>query len=249
MQAAIVNRPSDPLTPGMRLIPGGVFLMGAEGWGAFEGPVREVFVGDFLMEDVPVTNAAFALFVQATGYRTCAEIRGGAAGYRQGRVQEIAGLCWRSYYIPGRDDHPVVLVSWKDAAAYAQWAGRRLPVEAEWEKAARGGLEQKLYPWGDAEPTTMHCHYGKETWDIPPTASVRSYLPNPFGLYDMAGNVWNWCADLFPYDADPSGAVSRIRRGGAFNVIQPFRLRCANRGAYHPEGFAINIGFRCVKSI
>lgn len=234
----------------MQHIPGGPFLMGAEGWGPYEGPVREVIVNDFLIDATPVTNLDFETFVNATQYRTTAEINGSAHGYLKGTMQEIEGLCWRSYNTIARADHPVVLVSWHDSEAYAQWAGKRLPTEAEWEKAARGGLQQMLYPWGAGVPAVSLCNFGRTVKAFPATVPVGSFPANGYGLHDMAGNVWNWCADEFTIPGNKNLEVtSRIRKGGAFNVIQPFRLRCANRGAYDQDKYAINIGFRCARSI
>lgn len=244
-------------TEGMRLIPSGKFLMGSEGWGQFESPIHEVFVDEFLMDETPVTNLQFAEFVKQSGYKTSAELKGFASGYENGEMREIKDLSWKTYFTDERKNHPVVLVSWNDANTFAKWAGKRLPTEAEWEKAARGTLESNLYSWGDNEPDNTLCNFGKETKDFPPTVEVKTFLPNAFGLYDMGGNVWNWCSDWFSesyYSEDnnnnPTGAapgISKVRRGASFNIIQTFRLRCANRGAYDPNNFAINIGFRCVQ--
>ena len=241
----------------MKLIPAGKFLIGSEGWGEFESPIHEVFIDDFLIDETSVTNLEFSKFVQETNYKTDAEIKGSAIGYENSEIKEILGLTWKTYFTEERENHPVVLVSWNDASNFAKWAGKRLPTEAEWEKAARGGLEQKLYPWGDNEPLNSTCNWGKQTINLPLTTSVKTFAPNDFGLYDMAGNVWNWCADWFSenYYAEgnynnPTGAASgdtKVRRGASFNIIQTFRLRCANRGAYDPNTFAINIGFRCVR--
>ena len=241
----------------MTLIPAGKFLMGSQGWGEFEGPIHEVHIDDFLIDKSPVTNHEFAQFVNQTKYKTTAETNGLATGYENGEMKVILGLCWKSYYNEERKDHPVVLVSWYDANEYATWAGKRLPSEAEWEKAARGGLDQTLYPWGNNEPDNSICNFGKQTKDYPPTTEIKSFPPNEFGLYDTAGNVWNWCADWFSENfysvgeyLNPKGAkmgVTKVRRGASFNIIQTFRLRCANRGAYDPKSYAINIGFRCAK--
>lgn len=242
----------------MVFIPASTFLMGAEDWGTFEQPVHEVYIDAFLMDAAPVTNAAFSEFVNTTNYRTSAEKKGNAMGYEKGELKEIKGLCWNSYAI-GRENHPVVLVSWEDATAYAHWIGKRLPTEAEFEKAARGGLESKLYPWGNEIVTLNKCHYAQETIDYPPTAEIKSYPPNNYGLYDMCGNVWNWCSDWFGekyYELSPKNnpqgpisGITKVRRSASFNIIQPFRLRCSNRGAYEKDAYAINIGFRCVKDI
>jgi formylglycine-generating enzyme len=241
----------------MKLIPVGTFLMGSEGWGEFEGPIHEVYVDDFLIDETSVTNLEFSKFVTQTNYTTDAEIKGSAMGYENSEMKEISGLHWKTYFTKERANHPVVLVSWNDANNFAKWAGKRLPTEAEWEKAARGGLVQKLYPWGDNEPSQNTCNWGKQTEQFPPTTAVKTFAPNDFGLYDMAGNVWNWCNDWFDENMysmnlqhNPTGAengITKVRRGASFNIIQPFRLRCANRGAYKQDTFALNIGFRCVK--
>jgi sulfatase modifying factor 1 len=241
----------------MRLIPAGRFLMGAEGWGKYESPIHEVFLDDFLMDETHVTNLEFEKFVNQTRYRTTAEINGFANGYIAGKAEQVEGLCWKTYFTKGRENHPVILVSWHDGNEFAKWSGKRLPTEAEFEKAARGGLQQNLYPWGDGEPRRDACNMGKQTIEVPPTTEVKTFSCNGYGLYDMAGNVWNWCADWFSeiyYSSgeteNPKGSetgITRVRRGASFNIIQTFRLRCANRGAYRPGDYAINIGFRCVK--
>ncbi len=243
---------------GMVLIPAGVFLMGSEDGGEFEQPVHEVYLDDYWIDETPVTNEQFAAFVEDTGYVTEAERQGAAWGYKDGKFSKIPGLCWQTYAIPGREDHPVVLVTWNDAKAFAEWAGKRLPTEAEWEKAARGGLVGKLYPWGDEEPDGSQSNFAKPPAEIPPTTPVKQFPPNGYGLYDMVGNVWQLCQDWYgalyyaesPYK-NPTGPQTgeyRVRRGGAWNVIQPFRLRCANRGAIAPNYPVPNVGFRCAKS-
>ncbi len=231
--------------------------MGAEGWGEFESPIREVFVSDFLMDETPVTNKSFAFFVEQTGHVTTAESVGFAMGYVEGKMTKVNGLSWRTYAIEDRALHPVVLVSWADAMTYATWVGLDLPTEAEWEKAARGGLIQQLYPWGNYSPDARMCNFNRTTVDLPATNAVGSHAPNAFGLSDMAGNVWNWCKDWFDESyyaqgnhSDPQGpeaGTHKVRRGASFNIIQDFRLRCANRGAFAPADYAINVGFRCVK--
>jgi formylglycine-generating enzyme len=241
----------------MKLIPQGKFLMGSEGWGEFESPIHEVFVDDFMIDETSVTNLEFSKFVTETNYKTTAEQKGFAMGYENGEMKEIAGLNWKSYSTIERQNHPVVLISWNDANEFSKWAGKRLPTEAEWEKAARGGLEQSLFPWGDSETQKETCNWGKQTTDFPSTTDVKTFEPNNFGLYDMAGNVWNWCSDWFEGNyysneihENPKGGengITKVRRGASFNIIQTFRLRCANRGAYSPDNYAINVGFRCVK--
>ncbi len=240
-------------------IRGGAFAMGSEGFGEFESPVRTVTLSDFLLDETLVTNAAFGEFTAATGYVTTAERTGAAWGYDKGTYKSIAGLNWKHYALPGRADHPVVLVSWHDAAAYCQWAHKRLPTEAEWEYAARGGNTSNLYPWGGDEPDGTQSNFARAAGAVPPTTPVMHYPPSPLGLRDLVGNAWQWCSDWFGETyyatgdavdpAGPSAGQTRVRRGGSWNVIQPFRLRCSNRGAMLPDACAPNVGFRCAQSL
>jgi sulfatase modifying factor 1 len=239
------------------LIPAGSFLMGDALAGDFERPVHEVWLDDYWMDETPVTNAQFREFVESTGYLTESERQGSAWGHDGSDFAMIPGLTWRDY-AAARDDHPVVLVSWDDATAFAHWAGKRLPTEAEWEKAARGGLTSASYPWGDNEVDGSQCNFARRFGETVPTTPVHAFAPNMYGLYDMVGNVWQWCDDWFQEDAyalseasnpaGPSGGTHKVRRGGSWNVIQSFRLRCANRGAFAPNQVAANVGFRCVQS-
>jgi formylglycine-generating enzyme required for sulfatase activity len=183
--------------------------------------------------------------------------------------------------IEGKDDHPVVHVSWDDAVAYASWAGKRLPTEAEWERAARGGLDGKRYVWGDEPPTEQAIFANIWQGHFPDrntardgfvrTAPVGSFSPNGFGLYDMAGNVWEWCADWYRRDLyrtragqvakDPSGpeqgqdvtrpyAPLRVQRGGSFlcNDAYCSRYRPSARHGCSPDTGMSHVGFRCAKS-
>ncbi len=243
---------------GMVLVPAGAFLMGSEAGGEFERPVHEVYLDAYWMDETLVTNCQFGEFVKATNHVTEAERAGAAWGYRAGRYRAIAGLSWRSYATPDRLEHPVLLVSWEDASAYARWAGKCLPTEAQWERGARAGREQQAYPWGSEEPDGTQCNFARQPAEIPPTTPVRAFPTNDFGLYDLVGNVWQWCENWYQPDAysvDPSmspvesAGTHRARRGGAWNVIQPFRLRTANRGALDPHATAPNVGFRCVRPI
>jgi sulfatase modifying factor 1 len=241
---------------GMVWIPGGEFSMG--GPDASAGlcspdtmvdaqPVLRVKVDGFWMDKTEVTNAAFARFVEATGYKTVAEIAptaeefpgappellvAGAVVFRP-PTQKISldnHLQWWSYVpganwrhpegrdssIQGRESHPVVHIAWKDAVAYATWAGKRLPTEAEWEFAARGGLFGKVYAWGDefqpggkAMANTWQGRFPvkDEALDgFAGTAAAASFPPNGYDLHDMAGNVWEWVADWYRADAYPRAA-------------------------------------------
>jgi formylglycine-generating enzyme len=184
--------------------------------------------------------------------------------------------------IDGMDDHPVVQVSWFDAMAYAEWAGKRLPTEAEWEFAARGGLDAKPYVWGNDRPTDTNIHANIWQGDFPyrntaadgyeRTSPVRAFPPNGFGLYDMAGNVWQWCSDWYQIDLyrqradkavsiNPAGPAKsfdprqpytplRAQKGGSFLCCDSYctRYRPAARHGCSPDTGMSHIGFRCVES-
>jgi formylglycine-generating enzyme required for sulfatase activity/Fe-S cluster biogenesis protein NfuA len=204
-----------------------------------------------------VSNGQFLRFTEATGYRTTAECACESPSPTSNRV-------WRSFCSEQRLDHPVVMVSWHDAVAYATWAGKRLPTEAEWEMAARGGLVQAQFPWGDRAPDSDVAN-SMRTMDrslpagAPPTIPVTATKPNALGLHDMAGNVWQWCADWYgehyyseSSQSNPRGPVTgefRVRRGASWNIRESFRLRCANRGAMRPDSSWPNLGFRCAWSV
>jgi sulfatase modifying factor 1 len=241
-----------------------------------EGPVRPVTVHPFRIDPVGVTNTRFAVFVKDTGYVTDAERFGWsyvfhlfvAPRIRQGIHQvpvgtpwwlPVPGAWWRAPEGPGSDvgqrpNHPVVHVSWHDARAYCEWSGTRLPTEPEWEYAARGGLEQARYPWGDE--LTPHGRHRCNIWQgrFPDantaadgyigTAPVKSFPANGFGLYEVTGNVWEWCADRFLEAGAPDGA--RAMRGGSYLCHSSYcnRYRVAARTFNTPDSSAGNIGFR-----
>ena len=178
------------------LIPSGPFWMGDVMELSPEPdtrPVHKVYLDSFYMAQYPVTNAHFAWFVAQTEYQTTRE--------RAGETLQV----WSHFASPGKERYPVICVNWIDAVAFAIWAGLRLPTEAEWEKAARGGLERSDYSWGN-DPPGQHCNWrhachkpdvtplNNQGWGLTP---VGSYSPNGYGLYDMSGNVWEWCADAY----------------------------------------------------
>ena len=243
----------------MALIPGGEFAMGSAEGSEAENPVHTVRLKPFRIDVHPVTNAAFARFVDATGHVTGAERVGEAWGHREGKFENIPRLNWRAYAGPSRETHPVVLVDWHDADEYTRWAGLRLPTEAEWERCARGNNEGMLFPWGTQEPDGSQSNFARIAAELPPTSPVGHYGVNAFGMSDLVGNVWQWCGDWFAADyyqaspvEDPTGPDSgtlKIRRGGSWNVIQGFRLRCSNRGAAKPQTIAPNMGFRCAGAL
>lgn len=283
-------------TADMVLLDKNAFLMGTDTTEGFpadgEGPIRKVLVDAFYIDKYPVTNQAFAEFARATAYQTDAE-RFGWSFVFQGHIPpeqysrlvedtalavpwwcKVPGACWRrpegpDSTIESRLHHPVVHVSWNDAKAYAQWAGKRLPSEAEWEYAARGGLEQKLYPWGDElTPNGEHrCNIWQGTFPTEDTAEdgysatapVDSYLPNGYGLYTITGNAWEWCFDWFhpsfhllaaqANPAGPSRGKAKVIKGGSYLCHKSYcnRYRVAARTSNTPDSSTTNMSFRCVR--
>ena len=258
--------PHPPCPPAeMALIPAGEFKMGDnfnEGH-SDERPVHTVYLNVFCIDKYEVTNVQYAEFLNA--YRINGKSNVDAAGHQ---LFDIDGDIFESpkiekagnIYKPkaGYENHPVVEVSWYGAAAYAQFYGKRLPTEAEWEKAARGGLVGKRYPWGD-DITHDDANYdgtgGRDKWDG--TSPVGSFPPNGYGLYDMAGNIWEWCADWYDFNYysespvdNPQGPESgkwRVFRGGHWND-DPYNLRCANR-EFLPAIVGSHFGFRCSQDL
>ena len=281
----------------MARIRGAEYRMGTEDRSGFpadgEGPVRDVRVDTFRIDIAAVTNAQFAEFIGASGYRTEAETFGWSYVFHMLASEEVkrrtpqrpdttpwwvpvSGAYWAAPEGPGSDvndrmDHPAIHVSWNDAVAYCDWAGTRLPTEAEWEYAARGGLDQRRYPWGDKlTPKGEHrCNIWQGTFPEVNssadgwigTAPVDSYKPNGFGLYNTSGNVWEWCADWFSpshhlraEQNNPQGPAQgqrRVLRGGSYLCHRSYcnRYRVAARSSNTPDSSAGNLGFRCVRSV
>lgn len=293
---------------GMLFVGGGSFLMGAAPMREEEGPPRETIVGSFWIDRTEVTNREFAEFVAATGYVTVAERPLDASRYPQLSADQrkpsgivfvgledkrgaamggwalIGGADWRhpsgpASSIQGRDDHPVVQVAWDDASAYAHWRGNDLPTEAEWEYAARGGLDGAPYVWGDKSPeaerpranTWQGIFPAKDTGEDgykAETAPVGCFPPNGFGLFDMAGNVWEWTNDWyapglnprerrFPTGPDMADAfdpseprtAKHVIKGGSFLCADNYclRYRPPARQAGPGDSGSSHIGFRTIR--
>jgi len=243
---------------GMVMVRGGSYSIGDESPEAVgDAPRRRAQIASFAIDRHEVTNRQFAEFVRATGYRTTAEREGGGWVYRGGESDWafVDGADWRHPLglrsnIDRASQHPVVLVSWYDTNAYATWAGKRLPTEAEWEVAARGGRPPGSTPLGDpANDKTANVWQGRWPWrnDLSDhffyTAPVGSFAPNSIGLYDMLGNVWEWTADA--YDA---GATLKVARGGSWFCSANYcaAYRPGFRGKSPPDHAFNNVGFRCV---
>ena len=271
---------------------GGAFYMGNQSPVPFpadgEGPVRRVSLSAFYISRYAVTNEQFAEFVRHVGYRTEAERLGWSFVFRN-HVQErlrgpappgtpwwvrVDGADWchpegPDSSVNARSHCPVVHVSWNDAAAYCEWAGYRLPTEAEWEYAARGGLEQKVYPWGDElMPQGRHmCNIWQGQFPdrdlgedgFTTVAPVDSFEPNGFGLYNVAGNAWEWCWDYFDATwhvqatrlnpVGPPSGDTRVMKGGSYLCHESYcwRYRNAARTGTAPDGSTGHIGFRVVR--
>ena len=319
------SNPPGPAPEGMVWIPGGEFWMGAgENVESDNGSpddlyvdareVHKVYVDGFWMDKTELTNAQFAEFVKATGYKTIAEQNPDPKDFPDVPKEKLkpfslvfkkpdspVGFLWRpkaahtwwtashgaswkhpegpDSSIDGKDDYPVVHICYDDAVAYCKWAGKRLPTEAEWEFAARGGLDRKRYCWGDElKPNgKWMCNAWQGKFPVENTkedgfegiAPVAQYPPNGYGLYDMAGNVWEWCADWYRADfydfcmdglcKNPTGPSDsfnpretdktfRVMRGGSFLCSDNYCKRYipAARREGEPSSSANHIGFRGV---
>ena len=258
---------SQEAAPALARIPAGDFLMGAADAEGDEQPVHRVYVSEFFIGRFAVTQDEYARFVRATGYpppgvRALPLITDGG---RDTAFREMAApYVWADGQAPpGHGSHPVVLIRYEDAAAYCAWLSQtlgrvaRLPTEAEWEKAARGGVEGLRYPWGDdCDPTRCNFLVDASTKHLQSTRPTGTYPPNPYGLHDMSGNVWEWVSDWYGRDyyasseqRDPRGPASgatRIIRGGSWVNEDVAMLRCAYRHKTPSDTYAYSIGFRIV---
>ncbi|MEN9569039.1 MAG: hypothetical protein RL172_270 [Bacteroidota bacterium] len=315
---------SAPLPPGMVLIPGGEFSMGAPNpVGIKEGgqlpmedsrPIHRVSINAFLMDEHEVTNAEYAAFVKATGYKTIAEHVPTQQEFPDAAPEMlVAGsivftppahtvslndyLQWWAYVkganwhspngigsnLQQKDNFPVVHIAWDDAVAYAKWAGKRLPTEAEWEFAARGGLSGNMFAWGNQfnpgkkyMANTFQGHFpdiDSKADGYAGIAPVKQYAANGYGLYDMSGNVWEWCADWYrpdyytqlqqqgvaknpagptdSFDPEEPGVSKKVQRGGSFLCTDQYctRYMMGTRGKGDLRTGTNHVGFRCVKDI
>ncbi|XP_077981973.1 formylglycine-generating enzyme-like [Glandiceps talaboti] len=288
------NKPVSPYprTNQMAYIKAGKFTMGTDNPVVFldgEGPARKVQLDAFLADKYEVSNAEFEVFVNATGYVTEAETFGDSF-VLEGRLSEktlatvteavlqtpwwlkVTGSDWRhpegpDTGIADRMDHPVVHVSWNDAVEYCKWAGKRLPTEAEYEYASRGGKENRTFPWGNRLlPKGKHM---MNVWQgtfptinsaedgYAGTCPVTTYEPNNYGLYNVLGNAWEWTADWWTtehtadFKSNPSGpseGIDKVKKGGSYMCHASYchRYRCAARSQNTPDSSASNLGFRCV---
>jgi len=229
------------IEPEMARVPGGYFLMGSEGFYRHESPMHRVWVDEFEMGKYTVTNREYECFLKATGHEP-------PPFFNDERFN--------------RPNQPVVGVSWYDAIAYCRWLSREtgrnyhLPTEAEWERAARGGLEGKLYAWGD-EPPQERRDYNRR-WLADRPEEVGLYEPNLYGLYNIGDNVHEWCSDWFGADyyqvspeRNPQGPVTGLRRasrGGSWRH-QVKVSRCAARSSLDPGFRYSDYGFRCMRAL
>jgi formylglycine-generating enzyme len=274
--------------------------MGSDSFYPEEAPIRDVTVGDLLVDEHPVTNAAFRRFVKATAHVTVAERAPDRDDFPDAEPAELVpgslvftptdgpvplddwtrwwrwvpGADWRhpdgpSSTLHGRELHPVVHVAYEDAVAYADWAGLRLATEAEWEHAARGGLDQATFAWGeDPEPfgnVMTNRWYGRFPWEnlhphgFQRTSPVKRFPANGFGLYDMTGNVWEWTSTAWDSEPAERGCCApnvselretdrRVIKGGSHLCAPTYclRYRPAARQGQAVRSSTSHIGFRCV---
>ena len=285
----IEKRAPDDFDLGLKPLSGGEFWMGEDRTNVArpedgEGPVRRVEVAPFEIGIAPVTIAQWAQFVAATNYQSEAEKFGwsyvfhkhlttkakqsarGVAGGAQWWVG-VEGASWKYPEGPGsnckkRENHPVTHVSWNDALAFCTWARARLPTEVEWEFAARGGLERKIFPWGDDLVPTKKgvADHRMNVWQgkfpdldtgadgYKNTAPARAFAPNGFGLYNMTGNTWDWTSDWFWTPTQHDETLKAIR-GGSFLCHASYcnRYRCAARTGNTPDSTTAHCGFRVAR--
>ncbi|MBI5876189.1 MAG: formylglycine-generating enzyme family protein [Chloroflexi bacterium] len=254
-----VNFLSALTPPGMVFVPAGPFTMGSTD-SSEEQPVHTVWVDSFYIDKTPVTNKQFGFFWEDVPYNESVEAWD---GFEEGRTivarqgQRRAPYHWfdEEWNPP---DKPVVGVSWYEAMVCARWAGKRLPSEAEWEKAARG-TDGRRYPWGNAFDATR-CNTNIADNAARSTMPVGRFSPtgdSPYGAQDLAGNVWEWTASLYkpyPYAAgdgrnDPAAPGQRVLRGGGFGSYFEDHYRSAHRYPQNPDYMYVAVGFRCASTV
>jgi len=260
---------ADELVPRFIRVPAGEFDMGSEDGDEDERPVHRASVDAFYLSTCAVTNEEYAEFVRSGGHAAPAvrELPRIVTAAGEASFRELADdYVWRGEMPPAdRDRHPVTLVTFGDAVAYSAWLSMRLglpvrlPTETEWERAARGGLEGRRYPWGDdIDPSRANFLADPSLKRHSSTRPVGSYPPNNFELYDMSGNVWEWVSDWYRADAYRDGALRnprglteaalRIVRGGSWVTHDVAQLRCAHRHKVPSDTYAYSIGFRVAYS-
>ncbi|XP_034946908.1 formylglycine-generating enzyme isoform X2 [Chelonus insularis] len=253
-----------------------------------EGPKRSVNLKSFYIDKYEVSNENFDIFIKSTGYKTEAEKFGNSFVFEgllsnetKDKIQQVVAeapwwlpvdkATWRNPEGPDsnityRMNHPVIHVSWNDAKTYCSWLGKRLPTETEWEVACRGGLKDRLYPWGNKLlPNNKHRiniwqgefpHKNTAEDGYIGTAPVNEYPPNAYGVYNIAGNVWEWTSDWWLTEHSekdnidlnfPTSKTDKVKRGGSYLCHESFcfRYRCAARHKNTPDTSAGNLGFRC----
>ena len=226
--------------PSMVLVPAGEFTMGNPTGDTDEQPAHQVYLDAFSIDRYEVSVGQYAAFLQATGVNSPSD--------------------WKTMNQPSNQKRPVANIDWADAVAYCKWVGKRLPTEAEWEKAARG-TDGRLYPWGNEAPTPLHANYGEtglnNHGESVPVGTLEEGK-SPYGTYDMAGNVWEWVSDWYDHDyyknspsQNPTGPPMggyKVIRGGSWNS-NPRALRSADRYWDPPSFRSLYFpGFRCVKT-
>ena len=234
-------------------------------WFDREVPQRRVYLDAFYIDKYPVTNVRFSRFVVATSHRTEAE-KGGGGWVWDGSKRKWEAKSDARWKSPTGGDssyrnrlrHPVVQVSWKDARSYCRWAGKGLPTEAEWEKAARG-VNGRNYPWGNDWADGSKVIWGKNSGGkTHPVDRTYNTHRSPYGAVDMSGNTWDWVSDWFGEDyyqnaparnpKGPATGTRRVIRGGSWGVSNPSSFRAALRDRYRPDGGGDYLGFRCAKA-
>jgi len=227
-----------PESSPMVLVPAGEFTMGSATGDSDEQPERKVYVDAFTMDKYEVTVEQYAAFLQAKGIDPPSD--------------------WKIMNQTAHQKRPAANMDSVDAALYCKWVGKRLPTEAEWEKAARG-TDGRMYPWGNDAPTPLHANFGRTDWNnhgaLAPVGSFEQGK-SPYGLYDMAGNVWEWVSDWYDFryyknapsknPTGPSSGGTKVIRGGAWNG-NARALRSANRSLISPTDQGLT-GFRCAKN-